>query len=542
MGGGETLDRLLALGDRSRRRDTVAAVASAVGADELLLLVRDPVVGVPVPAPGLPKTVDGGRSWRDLLANLTVDGRVEAEVELPRGTHRRAVALTRGAVTAVLVGGEPTEEGIAELDTCLPILSALLVAEQHAELAQAEARASRQAEAHARGLATALETARAEAAALNARLRSEHEHKDMFLAMLGHELRNPLAPLVTALDILSDCQRRERPVPQQVIDMMTRQTEQLTRLVEDLLDVSRVSRGHIELKRERVTVKEILRGALEASRPLIDAREQSIDLYLPDEALVVHGDRARLIQVFGNLLNNAAKYSDEGGTIEIVAACRDGRAEVQIRDEGIGIERDMLAQVFDLFTQAPGALDRAQGGLGIGLTLVRRLVELHGGEVVAESSGKGRGSTFTVSLPLADTSRMEEHPQMAEPVHDAAALRVLIVDDNRDAANSMAELLRLMGHQVSVAYDGRAPLAMPEVATTDVFMLDIGLPGMNGYQLAAALRPLARPDARFIAVTGYGVKDGRTERSNSGFDARLVKPVSLAMVRRVLASDTSRAE
>lgn len=534
MTTGETRDLVVRLGKPSERGETLRQLADLLSVEDLLLFVLDPAAGVPVPAPGLPRTVAGGRSWRQFIRACTTDGRREQEVELPSGTARRAVAVTCDGSTAILLGGSPDPAIVAEFERLLPLVAALLSAEQAVLFARAETEAAHQAESHAQVLASALEGARAETAALNARLRHEHEQKDLFLAMLGHELRNPLAPLVTALDGIRLRAGENTAIPRNVIDMMSRQTQQLSRLVEDLLDVSRVSRGRIELRPEVLAITDILERAIEVSQPQLDARSQQVLTAFPQEPLAVYGDRARLVQVFGNLLNNASKYSDPGSIISVTALRQGESVVVEVTDSGIGMSEEIISQVFDLFAQAPIAVDRAEGGLGIGLTLVQRLVQLHDGHVSAYSAGESEGSTFTVSLPVAEARALREADVLPPRQETPAACNVMVVDDNRDAATSMAELLRLMGHRVTVAFDGKAPLGMAESADADAFFLDIGLPGMDGYQLARRLRSCAKDGARFYAVTGYGTPQSDEAAKAAGFDERIVKPVTVDTLRRLL--------
>jgi CheY-like chemotaxis protein len=359
--------------------------------------------------------------------------------------------------------------------------------------------------------------------------------KNEFLAMLAHELRNPMAPIRNAVAILRapDLNSSQRGWG---LDVIERQVHQLVRLVDDLLDVSRITSGKIQLKLQPVRIAEVVAAAVETSRPLIESLRHELRLEISVEPLVVSGDFARLTQVFANLLNNAAKYTEPGGRIVLTLARSADEAVVRVTDTGIGIRPESLASIFELFAQADRTLDRAQGGLGVGLTLVQRLVELHGGSVLATSAGAGQGAEFTVSLPLRATI---QDPQ-AEPgarAHDTAAVgcRILVVDDNVDSAQTLATLLRMEGHQTEVAYDGPSALAQVQKMDPDVIFLDIGLPGMSGFQVARELR--ARPQPRgvaLIAVTGYGQPADRQHALDAGFDHHLVKPVDLNVVRELL--------
>ena len=308
---------------------------------------------------------------------------------------------------------------------------------------------------------------------------------------------------------------------------MTRQVYQLGHLVDDLLDISRVSRGLIELRREVLRLADVLATAIESSRPLMASRRHSLHVEAVDPHLCVSGDRVRLAQVFSNLLNNAAKYTEPGGHVH-VAAVRDGRdARITVRDTGAGIPPEMLSRIFDMFTQVPGSLDRAPGGLGIGLTLVRTLLQLHGGSVCAFSEGAGSGSTFAVLLPTVTASPLALPADRQDSPAGTLDVRVLVVDDNVDAAESLAEILRLLGAGVTVAHDGAQALGLAGAGSTpDVVLLDIGLPGMDGYEAAREWRRRFGDGARLIALTGYGTAEDKRRTAAAGFDGHLVKPVA----------------
>jgi signal transduction histidine kinase/ActR/RegA family two-component response regulator len=365
--------------------------------------------------------------------------------------------------------------------------------------------------------------------------------KDEFLAMLGHELRNPLAPIMTALQLLRLRGGDEIDTELTVLD---RQAQHLVRLVDDLLDVSRVTRGKIELRREHIEMAEVVAKAIEMASPLIEERRHHLGVQVARRGLVVHGDPARLAQVVANLLTNAAKYTDHGGHIELLARRVDGAIELAVRDTGCGIAADMLPHVFDMFVQERQALDRGQGGLGLGLCIVRSLVALHGGAVNAHSDGRGRGSTFTVRLPASERAE----PSLAPP-EDAAARalpsrdghRILVVDDNEDAAILLATCLEQLGNTAAVAHDGPAALRLADEFDPEVVLLDLGLPVMDGYQVARALRGRERgPRPHLVAVTGYGTEVDRARTREAGFDGHLVKPVSIDQLRQVMSEAARR--
>ncbi|HET9651812.1 MAG TPA: ATP-binding protein, partial [Usitatibacter sp.] len=357
-------------------------------------------------------------------------------------------------------------------------------------------------------------------------LEEEGRHLTEFLAMLAHELRNPLAPIRNAVAIMS----ATKELPSQVAwsrDVIERQTMQLSRLVEDLLDVSRITRGKLRLQSAPMDVDVAVQRAIEASRPLIDARRHELHVEVP-AGMAVHGDMTRLTQVFLNILNNAAKYTPEGGEIRVSGELDGGDVVIRVHDNGMGIPPALLERVFDLFAQGERTLERSEGGLGIGLTLARRIVALHGGNIVARSEGVGRGAEFEVRLPrLPAQARREEAAARTAPRAANGQRRViLVVDDNVDSANSMAILLRMGGHEVEVAHDGPSALDHVSAHRPDIVLLDIGLPGMSGYQVAEELR--ARTGAapmRIYAMTGYGQKQDRQRSLESGFDGHLVKPV-----------------
>jgi PAS domain S-box-containing protein len=356
-----------------------------------------------------------------------------------------------------------------------------------------------------------------------------------FLAMLAHELRNPLAPIRNALAVL---QMGEAAAGREewARDVIDRQLAHLTRLVDDLLDISRITSGKIALHCESMDLREAVTRALDAAQPLIESRRHSLEVVLPPEPLRISADLTRLVQVIVNLLNNAAKYTPEGGHIRISAAAAGSLALVRVRDTGIGLAPDLLPRVFDLFIQGERALDRAEGGLGIGLTLVERLVKLHGGTVSASSPGPGQGSEFVVRLPLARSAPATPSGPAAEQ-RAGHGRRVLVVDDNADSAESMCLLLELWGHQARVARDADQALALALEMRPDLVLLDIGLPVVNGFEVARRMR--ARPElarTTLVAMTGYGHEDDRQRSREAGFVAHLVKPVATAELQGVLAA------
>jgi signal transduction histidine kinase/CheY-like chemotaxis protein len=371
-------------------------------------------------------------------------------------------------------------------------------------------------------------------------LKEVNQRKDEFLAMLAHELRNPLAPIRNAAQLLSA--HGGKPEIEWARAVIERQTGHLVRLVDDLLDVSRMVRGQITLQRTPVALAEIVQTAIETSRPLIRRRKHHFAVQIPEQPVRVEGDLTRLAQVLSNLLNNAAKYTDDGGHIRLDAELAGSMVAIRVRDTGLGVAPNLLPHVFDLFTQADRTLDRAEGGLGIGLTLVKRLVEMHGGKVEAHSEGLGRGAEFIVRLPVIQTepTHAVEPPQTATEFRsgtEGQSLRILIVDDNVDAADSIAMLLSMEGHQTRTVNTARAALLAAPEFRPEVVLLDIGLPEMDGYEVARRLRTQnGSQRMRLVAVTGYGQPADRRRAQAAGFDEHMVKPVEPATLQAFVRS------
>ncbi|HET9338581.1 MAG TPA: PAS domain S-box protein [Casimicrobiaceae bacterium] len=350
--------------------------------------------------------------------------------------------------------------------------------------------------------------------------------KDEFLATLSHELRNPLAPMRNMLEILKRAGNERGALPA-AVDTMERQLGQLVRLVDDLLDLSRITHNRIGLRRTAVDLGAVIRQAVQSAQPLADGAGHVVDVTLPERPILLHADAVRLTQIFGNLINNACKYTRPGGRIRVIAERDGAEAVVSVTDNGIGIPRDKLDTIFDMFSQIDRSLERSQGGLGIGLTLVKRLVQMHGGTVHARSEGEGRGSTFVVRLPIPAQlpDAVESPPDM--PSKTAAPRRILVVDDNRDAASSLAVLLQLAGNETFTAFDGAAALDAVERHRPDMALLDIGMPRVNGYEACRRIRAMpGGKDIVLVALTGWGQEEDRRKSRDAGFDAHLVKPVA----------------
>jgi len=367
-------------------------------------------------------------------------------------------------------------------------------------------------------------------------LREADRRKDEFLATLAHELRNPLAPIRNSLHIFRMAGIQD-PTVNRVCDMMERQVAHMVRMVDDLLEVSRISRGKIELRKERVELAAVLRTAVDTSMPLIEAGKHKLLIQVPETPLTMDADPVRLAQVFANLLNNAAKYTKEGGEIAMSVGAENGMAAVCVKDNGEGIPPQMLKRVFNMFTQVnTGA--RAQGGLGIGLTLARTLVHLHGGTIEAFSEGEGKGCEFVVRLPLAQAQLVAKHdaPVPAPEAHPPRLRRVLVVDDNEDAADSLGMLLQFLGAEVMVVHDGKSALAALKTFSPAVILLDLGMPGMNGLEVARRVRE--DPEHKgmtLVALTGWGQREDRRRTHEAGFDYHLVKPADVSTLQSILS-------
>lgn len=367
-------------------------------------------------------------------------------------------------------------------------------------------------------------------------LREIDRRKDEFLATLAHELRNPLAPLRNGLQIMK-LSSDDAEVVAQTREMMERQLEHMVRLVNDLLDVSRFSRGKLTLQKKRIDTATVIESAVETSRPLIDIAGHELIVKKPAQALCIDGDMTRLSQIISNLLDNASKYTPNGGRIEVGARNENGFALIWVKDNGAGIERAMLPKVFEAFAQNTPSIERLQGGLGIGLSIVKRLVEMHGGSVEVHSAGRGKGSEFLLRLPLAEVT---VDAAIASAQHSAestaaAAMRILIVDDNLDSAMSLAAILELEGHEITTAHDGLSAVKAAMKFRPNVIFLDIGLPELNGYEVCKRIRQQAHgADVVIAALTGWGQQQDQDRCKAAGFDRHLVKPVEIRAIEQLL--------
>jgi signal transduction histidine kinase/ActR/RegA family two-component response regulator len=374
-------------------------------------------------------------------------------------------------------------------------------------------------------------------------LREADRRKDEFLAMLAHELRNPLAPIRNVAYVLAKG-TADAATARRAGLMIERQASHLTHLVDDLLDVARITRGRVVLDREPVSLDSVVEAALETVQPVLDARQQSVSVRQPGEKIFADGDPVRLCQIVANLLTNASKYSPQRARIEIVIDSTSTQGEVSVRDPGVGIDAQLLPHLFELFLQGDRTLDRTEGGLGVGLTIVKLLVEMHGGSVEASSAGLGKGSEFRVRLPRVHAGVVPPISPAPDDRPRVRPRRVLVIEDNADAADSMRALLRTDGHEVEVVYDGASGLATLEDFRADIVLLDIGLPRMDGYMVAHAIRERFAPAGRrprLVALTGYGRDEDRHTALKAGFDAHLAKPVDPRRLLQIVAEEVSAA-
>jgi len=415
----------------------------------------------------------------------------------------------------------------------LQVLNASL-ANAHRELQEEKARELERLNASLRAANAELELRNRELLAENKertraerQLREADQRKDEFLATLAHELRNPLAPLQNALAVR---RLREPDDHDPLLSMMERQLSLLVRMIEDLLDIARITRGKLTLRRATTLLQDVIAAAVDTARPLIEEGGHTLNLKLPESPVPLDADHARLAQVFANLLNNAAKYSDAKGRIELGAAIEGDHVQVWISDSGIGLTAEQMDTVFEMFHQVDTTVERSRGGLGIGLTLVQRLTEMHGGRVEVHSDGPGRGSTFRVRLPHAGATQMQ--PPAAAPKRDSGGLRrrVLIVDDNHDAADTLAMMVRLLGHETRVVYDPQTVEGEVVAFAPEIVFLDVGMPGRSGYDVARALRDAHGEGLVIVAVTGWGQPEDRQRTLQAGFDHHLVKPPDIQAI------------
>ncbi len=546
MDGGAAIDWATRLSRSECRDATLSEFARLTGAQEALLLVRDDDSGAMLPVIGARQTLPGGAGWHALLHRLSEPGSVQVPVEALAGSGAQgALAYSDGQVALVLIGGTPVANVLDALHPVWSLLGSALSYEQQTRAMVGELRTARSEMRQYAAQALMLDETRLKLDQTVRKLGEEARRaeeagraKDEFLAMLGHELRNPLSPIVMTLEVL-----RLRDEWRPELDVIKRQVRHMERLVEDLLDVSRIARGKLTLTREPVDIGEVLVLAREAA-PEWTRKRQRLRWEVPDEGLPVSGDKSRLVQVFSNLLDNAAKYSDANSEICVQAETDGATVQVAIHDQGIGLAPRQLEQVFEMFEQG-GRSGAFAGGLGLGLAIVRNLVRHHDGEVWAESSGLGLGSIFRVELPLATPAGDETAHDTACGGRNEAAGRVLLVDDNTDALTTLTWMLQLIGCEVLGARGGVEALAQAPAFAPEVAVLDIGMPDMDGMTLARRLREdLGDATPQLVALTGFGQPTDRRRALEAGFDAFLVKPVDPQeleeTIRQLLAARAQR--
>jgi signal transduction histidine kinase/ActR/RegA family two-component response regulator len=542
----EKLSLIVKLTDPDQRRNTARELARYVGADDLTIFIFDADIQVFLPAPGFPQTLPDGRKWKSFLDECKKNGRVIALLSYPGFAQPVQVLGMRGPQGNIiaLLGGTNQEDEVEEIRLLLPLLAAAFKGEQMVTNAKAKASVALEMAADSKTLAESLDRARRdlgialiEAKKAEDGLKEADKRKDEFLATLAHELRNPLAPIGNALQLLKLTGNKPE-ILENVRGIMENQVQQMVRLVDDLMDVSRITQGKIELRKERVMLGDIIKNAVEIAKPLIEENNHTLMVKLPAEVIWLEADFTRIAQVFSNLLNNAAKYTERGGTIEISARMEDQKVHVSMQDNGLGIPPEKLKHIFDLFAQVDSSIERSRGGLGIGLTLVKKLVEMHGGTIQAESMGLGKGSEFIICLPTTNMETTSATSAIDELIPKKShSYRILVVDDNEASAKTMMWTMEMLGHTSQIAHDGPSGIELSKSFYPDIVLLDIGLPGMNGYEVCQAMRkdPVLK-NTVYVAQTGWGQKE-HLERSNAaGFDYHLVKPVDINVLKNIISA------
>lgn len=535
------------------------SLATYTGAEGTLVFGRDQEIGVFLPALGLPQTMRHGIKWKFFLNQCAESGTYAGMVPRVDGSETAALGLADGSENAIIVflGAKEIEQQIQQsILALLPLLGAKLISERSALASECRAYAARHASRIAGELNAALDANRRELQKAwqsaeeeiqfrreaEQKLRDADHRKDEFLAMLAHELRNPLAPISSAASLLALLCANE-PRALQSSKVISRQVAHMTRLIDDLLDVSRVTRGMVTLDRKIVDFRTIVSDALDQTRPLIEQKLHRICVHIPAKPVYVNGDETRLVQTVVNILNNAAKYTPEAGKILVTLEARQDQLWLHVKDNGAGISPELLPNIFELFTQGTRTLARSQGGLGVGLALVQKLVQLHGGHVTAHSAGNGHGSEFVVSLPTALPPESEtqggkllhELPDRQQAEARPVRLHLTVIDDNVDAADGLASLLRAQGHTVNVFYSPEEVLSQASTDLPHAFLIDIGLPNIDGYELARRLRALPqKSQAVLIAVSGYGQVRDCEQSKAAGFAYHLIKPVEITSLTALL--------
>jgi signal transduction histidine kinase/CheY-like chemotaxis protein len=533
---GKLLTLASALTDASHRAAAARELAAFVGAEDLIVFMPDREVGALLPAPGFAQTLPDSAAWRDLLSACVSHGSASATLPVPGFPGKavvRAVAGERGAVVA-LAGGNPAADRAADLALLLPLITSAFAGEITALAAEGHAAVARETASQASLLATSLDQARRALQKALAEAKSANDAKDHFLAVLSHELRTPLTPiLVTASLLESDPRFPEDLLPD--LQSIRRNAALETRLIDDLLDVTRITNGKLELQQSEVRVNRLLDQTLEMYRAEMHQKDLALTTRWNAVSDAVAGDAARLQQVFWNLIKNAVKFTPESGRITVETRNEpDGRIRIDVRDTGIGIEPSNVTRVFNAFDQGDRSVVRRFGGLGLGLSISRALVELHGGTIEAASEGAGRGTAFTVRLPVA---RFAEHrpprPQPAAPSEaDERKLRILLVEDHEATSRVMTRLLKSFGHDVSAAGSVAAARKAAALEDFDLLISDLGLPDGTGLELMRELRQ--HGPVRGIALTGYGTEEDLKLTADAGFAEHLTKPIEPGRLKEAI--------
>lgn len=552
----ELVDIFICLQLPETREDGLKALAAYAQAKEAYLFVKDAEIGIYLPAQGLAQTMRHAAWWHVFFEQCKAGTCVSGLMPSPASgdqVHCSVVVEKSGLSILVLLGVELELSIATQLQALLPLVAAKLAVERVAASAAGHAAAAREANSQARSLNAALDANRRELQKAfgllekelavrreaEKKLRETDRKKDEFLAMLAHELRNPLAPINMAAQLIKLPSSAPRQI-EQASQIITRQVAHMTSLLDDLLDVSRVTRGKIVLAKEPVDVKGVIADAIEQSKSIVQQKQHQLDVHLTGETVYVDGDKTRLVQIIANILVNAAKYTPSQGSLDLRVEATDEEVLIRISDNGIGIDDELMPHLFELFTQAPRSSARSQGGLGIGLALVKSLVELHEGSVSAHSRGLNLGSEFSVRLPRykhslqLSVSNVKNHALVYE-----GALSILVVDDNVDAANTLAAVMESTGHTVLTGHSGKEAIELATSQGFDVLFLDIGLPDMDGYELAKKIREIKGCEgAVLVALTGYGQPQDKELASEAGFDVHLTKPADFARLMKIL-SDAS---
>lgn len=540
------LHTIAALVDKSKREGLAKKLAQFYHADSMTIFLKDKEVGLFLPAAGLPQKLKNARSWQGFFARCETHGRAHDRLQLvdwPGPKPVLGVCCDADAIL-ILVGAGASIEDNDELLVMLPVLAWAFDKERQASISAENAASAKEKEMTASMLSEALGKVRAklasalvEAQHAQAALRLADQRKDEFLAILAHELRNPLAPIGNGIELLKFAEEDPKMLPG-IRKMMDNQLRQMARLIDDLMDVSRITRGKVTLQFQRVPLRQIIDSAIEGVKPVIDRQHHTLIVDFSDDDIVLNADAARLSQVFSNLLSNAAKYTDPGGRIELTIGASQNEVTVRVKDSGVGLDSAEVDNIFGMFVQVNRTSTDVRGGLGIGLTLVKRLVESHGGKVTAKSAGHGCGSEFIVTLPRAIVGEAPDK-QPSIPSRDEGPkkpLSFLVVDDNEASAKSMGTIVEMLGHKTEIAFNGRGALTKARACRPDIILLDIGLPDISGYEVSRRLRQERVFDRTLIvAQTGWGQESHKRQGREAGFDHYLVKPLDIGQLQNIIA-------